>query len=425
MSLLVCHPGASERAQGRLSVCAGEAICDPGLSGGPALCDRGFSEDASECGALASKDPRAAGLQLSERGGGPGTVRALGTGVPTYDGTMLEQTMREKMWWTVWALSAAMMVGACDGDDVRQVDRSDASDGSGEDVDADVREGGEDVSGEDDGGSADVDDHDSGEVIAPQGCPPGQRVVEEGGACEVVPTLRIYAQDLQVHVDGELSSESRGILVCAGSSESYAGLARVTLAQTERCRVYGERLTVEPEITGYDAGPVTISGLNEVNPAVYAPSESSSCYTPPEGLSPQSMFDREAELRVVAVGSDANPEAVFPAFERTMQTLAPGEVEHDAIVPGQPIEVRWSANPQASRVRIDVDGRGADGTDVLIVCEVGDSGRYTIDAELTAYLPAERSSELVSLDQYHTERIEPDDSEVLIMLTTGASVWKR
>ncbi|RDV37149.1 hypothetical protein DV096_14285 [Bradymonadaceae bacterium TMQ3] len=347
--------------------------------------------------------------------------------------------MREKMWWMAAVLSGAVMVAGCGGEDVGQDDVSgedvgdvsdaggdagDVEDDGGEDSDV-ISDVGDDADVENDiGPDADVED-DAGDVVVPDDCPSGQRANKTSGECEVVPTLLVYTQDLQSYRDGELASEQRGVLVCASASETSGSLPRVALAQGERCRVYGEGLSEPPEITAYDAGPVTLVGLNPVNPAAYTPSEFGSCYQPPSGMVGQFLFDREAELRVISAGTEGEVEAEFPAFNRTIQTIAPADFSHDPIAPGEAMELSWTPNADASEVRLDVDARGADGSHVTIVCEVADNGRYVIPAELTEYLPEERTSAFVYLEQSHTERIEPEDSNVLIMLSTGAAVRKR
>lgn len=352
--------------------------------------------------------------------------------------------MREKMWWMAAVLSSAVLVAGCgDGevgqDDVSGEDVGDVADVGGDAGDGGVEDAGEDTDPTEDAGEdadldADVEDdagpdadveEDAGDVVVPDDCPSGQRANKTSGACEVVPTLLVYTQDLQSYVDGELASEMRGVLVCASASENNGSLPRVALAQGERCRVYGEGLSEPPEITAYDAGPVTLIGLNPVNPAPYSPSEFGSCYQPPSGMAGQFLFDREAELRVMSAGTEGEVEAEFPAFNRTIQTIAPADFTHDPISPGEEMVLSWTPNPDASEVRLDVDARGADGSHVTIVCEVADNGRYVIPAELTEYLPEERTSQFVYLEQMHVERIEPEDSNVLIMLSTGAAVRKR
>ncbi|TXD36115.1 hypothetical protein FRC98_13410 [Lujinxingia vulgaris] len=356
--------------------------------------------------------------------------------------------MRDKMWWMAAVLSGAVMVAGCGGDEVQGHDDaggddvgdvSDAGDtgvddgGDDADVDADADADIEDDAGadadvdveEDAGADADVDD-DAGDVVVPDDCPSGQRANKTSGECEVVPTLLVYTQDLKSYVDGELASEMRGMLVCASASENNGSLPRVALAQGERCRVYGEGLSEPPEVTAYNAGPITVFGVNPINPAAFSPSEFGSCYQPPsEFFGQQFVFDPEAELRVVSAGTDAEVEVQFPAFDRTLQTIAPADFTHDPIAPGEEMVLSWTPNADASEVRIDVDASGADGTSVRIVCEVADNGRYVIPAELTAYLPEERTSDYVYLEQSHTERIEPEDSNVLIMLSAGAAVRKR
>src|SRR5690554_3475537 len=287
-----------------------------------------------------------------------------------------EYMMQNTKWWMAAFLSGAVLAAGCGGEDV----------GSGDDVQDVSDMGGESDAGEDAAGDAgdepdtadgdvgdtsdggdepdvadgdvgdDAGNEDSGDVIVPDDCPSGQRANKGSGECEVVLTLMIYTQDLQSYLDGELASEQRGMLVCASMSASSGSLPRETLAQGERCRVYGAGQEVS-EITAYDVGPVTVFGLNNVNPAAFSPNEFGSCYSPPQGLNAQFVFEREAELRLVSAGNDADVDAVFPAFDRMMQTIAPAEFEYDAIVPGEAMDLTWTANADASEVRIDVDGR--------------------------------------------------------------------
>ncbi|RAL23961.1 hypothetical protein DL240_07375 [Lujinxingia litoralis] len=348
--------------------------------------------------------------------------------------------MRDKMWWMALLCGGALWAGGCGTDTVAEGTDSDVNapdtdttDGGPEDaadlgdLDADAP----DVDGEDaDGGAepdadAEVDadaDPDAGEEPWP--CPSGHRVNKESGECESVPTLLVFTQDLQSYVGEELSSEMRGVLVCSSFSESAGRLPRETVDEGERCRVYGEYWSEVPETTYYDAGPITLFGLNGMNPAAFtAPSGQGSCYHPPQGLGGQFLFDQGAELRVMSPGSEG--EFAFPGFDRTMQTLVADDFEHDALVPGEDLQVRWTPAEGASVVRIDVDARGSDGTHRTIICEVRNTGSYTIPAALTGYLPQERSSEFLMVEQSHTERIEPEDSEVLIMLSNTASTRKR
>lgn len=261
-------------------------------------------------------------------------------------------------------------------------------------------------------------------------CPAGHRA-NEAGECYRVPTLLVLATHTLSYAAGvdptdpeAQVSRMRMVGVSASSSPGDGRLPYETLEEGERCRVYGEFDTFH-EIARFNAGPVSIWGLN-VAPATYIPDiESGTIYRAPEGLSPPFHFAEGVQLTVTGVGTEPGEEPAFPSFSEDLQTIPAVLFTHSEILPGEEISFSWPESPDADVVRIDIETRnlGDGGIDRRIVCEVLDTGEYTIPAELTSYLVTDAGVVVVSIQQSRTIRIEPGESDVLLMLS--ANNWTR
>lgn len=338
-------------------------------------------------------------------------------------------------------LIAALLLGAC-GDDPASRNQESFGDSADLEGDGDFEEPGD---GDDQGDhAADGDEGDgaqngdgSGDLAGDEDpidddwkwpCPAGHRT-DQDGQCQRVPTLMVLASDTLSYPDGVNPddpnapvSRTRNVAVSASSSAGDGRLPFETLAEGERCRVYGE-FTGAADVERFDAGPISIWGLS-VAPATFAANEDL-IYQAPGGLTPPFHFDQGAELNITAVGTTADQDPSFPAFNETLQTLPAIRFNHDPLVPGRKITFSWPAGDDADVVRLDLETRitGDDAVNRRIVCEVRDTGGYTIPEDLTAHLLSNPSDVVVSLQQYRTIRIEPEDSDVLIMLS--AANWTR
>jgi hypothetical protein len=215
-------------------------------------------------------------------------------------------------------------------------------------------------------------------------------------------------------------TSTRMIFVSASSSSSDGSLPRENLGEADRCRAYG-MFTGAGTVESFDAGPVTVVGLRH-SPATFTPSDTSSVYAAPPQVSMSDAYPEGAEFTIMGAGTEPGQDPVFPSFEEELHTVAPGEFSHGAIDPGQPLEVTWTPSDHAEVVRIDIETRQG-GMERIIVCEVVDTGSYAIPGELTSLLIEDAEDQRASLYQSRTHRIEPDDSQVLILLT--ASNWMR
>ncbi len=257
-------------------------------------------------------------------------------------------------------------------------------------------------------------------------CPIGTRT-DDDGECVPVPTLRIQATDSLSLGDDEsftdpesLDQVNRNLFVSASSSPTAGSLPRENLGEVDRCRAYGALISIG-EVESFDAGPVTLMGLR-VESAVYTPNDNSSVYSPPPGIPLGDAYASETSLTVVGAGSDDGLEPVFPPFEQQLQTIPTTSFDHDPVEPDEPMLITWDPHPDADVVRIDVETRTG-GMERIVVCETEDKGQYEIPAQMTSHLIDEAEDLKISVYQSQTHRIEPDDSQVLIVIS--AQNWMR
>ena len=271
---------------------------------------------------------------------------------------------------------------------------------------------------------ADVDTGPDEEYDWP--CPAGTRE-DASGDCVPVPTLRIQATDSLSVADGESFDDpaladqiTRNLFVSASSSPNAGSLPRENLGEVDRCRAYGALISID-EVESFDAGPVTILGMR-LEPAEYTPSESSSVYTSPPGIPLGDAYATGATLNISGAGTEDGMEPVFPSFEHELQTLSTTDFEHTPIAVDEPVTLSWEPHPDADVVRIDIETRQG-GIERIVVCEVVDDGQYEVSAEMTSHLLENPESTTVSLYQSRSHRIEPEESNVLILLS--ATNWMR
>lgn len=156
------------------------------------------------------------------------------------------------------------------------------------------------------------------------------------------------------------------------------------------CRVYPRPCLGQVGACGappqYSAGTLTITGLTQ--PVTLVPDGETHSYPSPGGL-PVDLFADAAAIEVRASGAGV---AGFTAMLTGVTPLvSPYAGASAGIVPGQPHALTWDAASDGARIRFllnwaNICHAGAEW--YVLVCEVADTGSFTIPAAVTAALPA-------------------------------------
>jgi len=158
------------------------------------------------------------------------------------------------------------------------------------------------------------------------------------------------------------------------------------------CRVFpypclgqvGACLSPEP----HSAGTIEITGL--ASTVTLVPDPELHGYAAPGGL-PDELFADTAVISATAAGDEVGP---FSLDVAAVTPMVSGYV--DAILglePGQPLELTWTTAPGPDTASIELRVNWADvchaGAEwYVLVCEVVDTGAFTVPAAITSALPA-------------------------------------
>lgn len=156
------------------------------------------------------------------------------------------------------------------------------------------------------------------------------------------------------------------------------------------CRVYPRPCLGQVGACGtppqYSAGTLTITGL--ARPITLVPDGETHSYPSPGGL-PTDLFADAATIAVTASGGSV---AGFSATLTGVTPLvSPYAGASAGVVPGQPHPLTWDAASDGARIRFllnwaNICHAGAEW--YVLVCEVPDTGSFTIPAAATMALPA-------------------------------------
>ncbi|MBP6845121.1 MAG: hypothetical protein KA201_15320 [Kofleriaceae bacterium] len=156
------------------------------------------------------------------------------------------------------------------------------------------------------------------------------------------------------------------------------------------CRVYPRPCLGQVGACGsppqHSAGTLTITGL--ARPITLVPDGETHSYPSPGGL-PADLFADAATIAVSASGG------AVPGFSATLTGVTPLVSPYAGasagVVPGQPHALTWDAASDGARIRFQLNWANichAGAEWYVLVCEVPDTGSFTIPAAATMALPA-------------------------------------
>lgn len=186
--------------------------------------------------------------------------------------------------------------------------------------------------------------------------------------------------------EGELG----GIGAVASVYASFEAPGAADVVDDGTCRVYPRACLGQVGACGsppqYSAGTITIAGL-EV-PVRLVPDAESHFYGSPIGL-PSELFADDAAVRARADGGQV---AGFDVAVGGVAPLVSPYVDASlGLVPGQPLALTWTAGGGDARVELEVNWASichAGAEWYVLVCDVADSGAFTVPATITTVLPS-------------------------------------
>jgi hypothetical protein len=162
------------------------------------------------------------------------------------------------------------------------------------------------------------------------------------------------------------------------------------LANDGTCRVYEYpclgQVGACQRPDAHSAGTITITGL--ATAVTLVPDPESHFYGSPGGL-PDDLFADDATVMATAPGDEVEG---FSLTVMGVEPLVSGYVDASlGLVPGQPFDLTWTAGTSGASIQLEVHWANichAGAEWYVLVCEVTDSGTFTVPAAITGALPS-------------------------------------
>lgn len=168
---------------------------------------------------------------------------------------------------------------------------------------------------------------------------------------------------------------------------------------------------------GHSAGPITITGL--ATSVTLAPNTTTDGYISPGGL-PAELFGDTASITAQAPGDEV---AGFSLATSGVPPLESGYAGASlGLVPGQPLALTWTAVAGDARIQLRVNWANichAGAEWYVLICEVADTGSFTVPTSITSHLPTGFSQCGARLARLHRATL-PDRP---ISLEVASSDW--
>jgi hypothetical protein len=170
----------------------------------------------------------------------------------------------------------------------------------------------------------------------------------------------------------------------------YEARGEPDIANDGTCRVYEYpclgQVGACQRPDAHSAGTITITGL--ASPVTLVPDPQTHFYSSPGGL-PDDVFADTATVTADAPGDEV---AGFSLSVMGVETLVSGYVDQPlGLVPGQPFDLTWTAGGSGAGIQLKVHWANichAGAEWYVLVCEVTDSGTFTVPAAITGALPS-------------------------------------